>query len=200
MLTPESSRQIQAMELIAWKGIKVIDYFEIVTGEEGRFFIIVQHSLGESACLHWAHLFAKRSDDLHYSNFFDRPDVRDCGSQFRVEEVKARMLRRIEMNDLEYESFWTRMNDIRDQYIAHRDLSNLEPLFPDLRICREMLMEFRDVLSELVELGRRHNSEDPVLELLERRFHAIPNAMITQESRDDVEMGIDGFNAWWHVG
>lgn len=57
--------KIELMEGMAWRCICYVHYFHIVSGLPGNFWPLIQNSIGESACLFWAHLFGNRKDDFH---------------------------------------------------------------------------------------------------------------------------------------
>jgi hypothetical protein len=181
------------MEAMAWRCIKKFYFFELVTPQHARFWHFVQNSLGENCCLLWGHLFGKRSDDYHYSKLCSRPDVVDSGTQFTCSEVKRRLLARVHLSEAQYEVFWARMNTLRDQYIAHRDIENPNPVFPDVSVAVAMAEELREILKEIVSQSATENPANEKLDLLHRFQVGHPNAGLRAECEYELRIGLRNF-------
>ena len=73
MLSNETLIRLNHIENVAYRCVIDTHYFEIVTTNTKRdFWTVVQNALGDGVCIYWFHLFGKRDDDLHYTNFFKR--------------------------------------------------------------------------------------------------------------------------------
>jgi hypothetical protein len=197
MLNDDTIEQLQSIDSIAWRCLKLFHFFEMVTNQSGIFWALAQNTFGENACLLWCHIFAKRSDDLHYNQFFARPDVIESGSRFSVASVKRRVLDRACLSSDEYDEFWKKMNDLRDQYISHRDLENPNPKFPDISICRDMMEELREILFELVLVNFAECPANEQLDQLRRFQSSHRSSELRVECEHEIEDGIQLFHTDW---
>lgn len=160
MVSEETLRRAAWLENVALRCIFSEHYFTLTTGHKGEFWPIAQNSLGEAVCVLWSHVFGNRSDDLHYTKFFSLTEVTSAGTEFSSQTIKRRILKRIGMNDSEYEGFWREVKDCRDQFVAHKQLSSQGLIFPHINVCREMMEEIRAILADLFECWNQMDSED----------------------------------------
>lgn len=140
--------KINIIENVLVRLIKCERYFELCTGHEGKFWSIIQNSLGESACLFWCHIFGNREDSVHYSQFFKN----ETRAGFTIKEVKSRMLKAINLDEDEYFKFWEVAKDCRDKFVSHKELG-VSVAFPEIDKCRLQAEELRRILSEYAKLN-----------------------------------------------
>jgi hypothetical protein len=154
MPTKETMELLKWIENVARRCICCEHYFGLVTGLPGQFWPLVQNALGEAVCVFWSHLFGKRAEDLHYSQFFAREDVAGMENGFSASAVKDRLVKKIGFGEKEYEDFWKEVKNCRDQFVAHKDVFATGLIFPRIQNCRIMVEELRVILEELV--GKWH--------------------------------------------
>ena len=142
-------KRISTLDNVLIRIIKYDHYFILSSGHGGEFWPVVQNSIGESVCLLWCHLFGKRSEDLHYSKFFNSDSVTLGGTEFSAENVKIKMLNELNMNDDEYKNFWEEVKDCRDKFIAHKEIGS-EVTFPLIENCRIQAESLRSSLISFV--------------------------------------------------
>jgi len=164
----ETLKHATTLENIALRCIYSEYYFTMTTDHDGEFWPIVQNSLGESVCILWAHVFGNRSDDLHYSNFFNRDNVKSIGNKYTAESIKERILLKIDMNEAEYKLFWQEVKECRDMYVAHKQISATSIIFPYIDKCRIMMEEIRNILEELMNHWNESNPNiDEIMNFVE---------------------------------
>jgi len=153
---------ISDREVVAWKFLHTAHYFKHVSTQptNDKFWIFVQNSLGESACLLWSHLFGKNKDKLHFGQFAARTDVKVLGAAFSKSEIKHRLIVRASFDEAGYNALWEQVMACRDKYIAHRDLDANPIWFPQLDLCVLIAEELRCVLADCVDAMRAHQPED----------------------------------------
>jgi hypothetical protein len=137
------------VENVLYRLVSYEHFFELTSGKGGFFWSMMQNSVGESVCLSWCHTFGNRTDDLHFSSFFNDEAVELCGEEFSFENVKSRLLSVIEMNDQQYRQFWDNVKACRDQFIAHKEIGT-SVTFPHTDLCRTQAEELRIILAEFV--------------------------------------------------
>lgn len=142
---------IWEIEDIAYRCIVYTHYFQLVTeNTEKHFWNAVQNALGDNVIIYWCHLFGLRGEDLHYSKFFDRPDVYSVGDEFKKEAIKQRILTSIGFDNARYKSFWEEVTNCRNTYLGHREIG-AKGVYPDIGICEKMATELRAIIGDLVD-------------------------------------------------
>ena len=145
----------------AYRCIIYTHYFEMVDkdiedkrnkNKEYKFWIAVQNTFADEACLYWTHVFGshKKDNHLHYKHFFGRADVLALGQEFSKESVKKRILSVIGYDNNKYDEFWGNVKLCRNKFLAHKDI-HVRFIYPDLIICRKMTEELLAIFKELLE-------------------------------------------------
>ncbi|MGZ8947771.1 MAG: hypothetical protein ACXW1W_20385 [Methylococcaceae bacterium] len=135
----------------AYRCIIYTHYFEMVDKDiedrkirntENKFWIAVQNTFADEACLYWTYLFGSHSKEnhLYYKHLFEREDVIAEGQEFSKERVKGRVLSVIDYDDDKYNEFWRGIIVCRDKFLAHKEIG-ANFIYPDIRICRKMAEE-----------------------------------------------------------
>ena len=140
---------INWVENVLYRLVSYEHFFELTSARVGFFWSMMQNSVGDSVCLSWCHVFGNRSDDLHFSSFFNDEAAELCGDEFSFENVKTRLLSVIEMDEQQYQEFWNEVKECRDQFIAHKELGT-SVIFPHTDLCRTQAEELRQILAEFV--------------------------------------------------
>lgn len=153
MKNKETIDKFELMEGLAWRCICYVQYFQLTSGQPGKFWPVVQNAIGDAACLFWPHLFGNREDNFHYSKFFPIEEVAQADDKFSLETIKPRLIDRIGMNEFEYKAFWKEVKSCRDKFVAHRDSNGVGIIFPKINLCREMAEELRDIFLKLYVHG-----------------------------------------------
>jgi hypothetical protein len=147
---------INLVENVLFRLVSYEHFFELTSGKGGFFWSMMQNSVGESVCLSWCHVFGNRTDDLHFSSFFNEEATELCGEEFSLANVKSRLLSVIEMDEEQYREFWEDVKACRDQFIAHKEI-RASINFPHTDFCRiqaeELRMIFAEFVSKAVENG-----------------------------------------------
>lgn len=143
----EETKLLNLYAHISYRVVIGCNYVQPLTGHDGKFWPYVQNSVIEATTLHWCHLFLDRDDALYYKRFFNRPQVSSVGEAFRAENVKSRLTASLGLDQDEYAALWKSIKDLRDQWIAHKDL-DAKAAYPALDKCKLMAFELRMILSE----------------------------------------------------
>ena len=190
MKIEKTIEQFELMEGIAWRCICNIHYFQLTSTHSGKFWPVIQNALGETACLFWSHLFGNRDDDFHYSKFFSREDVRQTSEKFALESIKIRLFNSINMDQSEYETFWSEVKSCRDKFVAHRDSNRTGIIFPRINLCQKMTEELRDIFFELVCTWIDEYPNDVKIEGLKKYFRWYSNRSLEAKCKSDFKNGI----------
>lgn len=150
--------KINTIENVLVRLIKYEHYFNLCSDHKGEFWQIVQNSIGESVCLFWCHIFGNRTDDFHYSQFFNKEAEIIAGADFSAGNVKRRMLSAMKISKPEYEVLWQEVKDCRDKFVSHKE-HGASVIFPRIDLCRTQVEELRRILSEFVGLACQDQPE-----------------------------------------
>ena len=192
MISEKTLKHATWLENVALRCILSEYYFELTTGHEGKFWPIVQNSLGEGVCVLWAHVFGNRKDDLHYKKFFSLSEVTRVGEEFQAEKVKQRILNKIGMSEEEYRAFWQEVKDCRDQFVAHKQIEAEGLTFPHIHFCREMMEEIRLVLELLFKKWKKLDPSDNEAENWVEYYAWNPNRKLKTQSEEAFSSEIRG--------
>ena len=153
--TPASdlTDHLGSVEGIAHRCLTYGRYFARVSShpQYAKFWIYVQNALGEAFCLLWCHLFGSRKDDFHFSRLFDHPDIRNAGSHFGADAVRARLLAASGLSEDDYAALWRAMKRCRDKYVAHREDPAPIVIFPDIDQACDLVEALRIEYAALVD-------------------------------------------------
>lgn len=167
MLDKEIIEYLVWVKEIAYECVVGAYYFEIVSGRVGtEFWNIVQISLGDGVCINWCHLFGNCKDDLHYSKFFNRPDILEIGKEYSKEQVKKRILNIINYSDEQYKIFWQEIKSCRDKFLDHKE-KDAKVIYPNINYCRLMTEELILILGEVVRKLKEKYPDDKDLSKLD---------------------------------
>ena len=109
-------------------------------------------------CVVLCHIFGNRSDDWHYSNFFESETENIDGKNFSLPIIKSRLLKAIEMDDIAYSEFWNEVKTCRDQFISHKEIG-VNIMFPRTDLCRIQAEELRIIMKEFVSTALKKRIE-----------------------------------------
>ncbi|MGH8399659.1 MAG: hypothetical protein ACRESU_01030, partial [Gammaproteobacteria bacterium] len=162
LMQQELINKINRAEVVAFRCIMAIEFFEAVTGKEKghEFWSFSQNCLGEVACLLWCHVFNTYSDELHYKNIFDETGASAFGNKFTYSNVQTRLRACINLSEEEYEEFRREVVTVRDKYIAHKETTPAPLKFPRIFLMKAMCLELRDVFAELFEIAYQSDSNN----------------------------------------
>lgn len=192
-------QRIELMEGVAWKFLRTAHFFEHVSTHPSgdRFWTFVQNSLGESACLHWSHLFGNRKQEkLHFARLTERPELLALGSEFSHDNILNRLCARSGINNVAYEDLRKQVLTCRDKYIAHRDADGTLIVFPRLDLCVLIAEELRCVLSDCVTALLLQTPDNKELKGLAHFYRGQDNALIKRASELQFITGLRTAAAW----
>lgn len=150
-LTEEQRELRWQMENIAYMGIRVIEYFNGITGNGGEFWMITQNCYGEKACHMWCQLFNSYSDPTHYTKLFGDDRLIELDPLLSFANVRDRLIASTGLSHAEYDVFRGTVIDFRNKYSAHREYDSENVTFPELDLALLMLHEIRDILKLSIE-------------------------------------------------
>lgn len=178
------------VENVLFRLVSYEHFFELSSNNKNHFWSMVQNSLGESVCIFWCHIFGNRSDDLHYSNFFNSETENIGGKNFSLPIIKSRLLKAIEMDDSAYSKFWNEVKTCRDQFIAHKEIG-VSIKFPRIDLCRIQAEELRNIMKEFVSIALKKGVEGN-WDLWNRYYQASINSnhSIKIKCENDFKSGI----------
>lgn len=183
------------MNRIAERCIASVNYFQILDGINSRFIRNTRNTYGSDAVIFWCHLFGSRSEDLHIRNFFNRSDVIALSEDYCADNVIERIQRAINQNASQYGSFHQEVLDARNHHFSHTDLSNLDPIFPDIFVCGKMMKELRVVLREIVDKILENDPHNLELQGISFHISFLDGERIAAQCASDYVAGIRGANA-----
>lgn len=191
--------RIELMEGVAWKFLRTAHFFEHVSTHPSgdRFWTFVQNSLGESACLHWSHLFGNRKQEkLHLIHLTGMPELQALGPEFSHENILNRLRVRAGLDKAAYEALWDQVSICRNKYIAHKDTDSDPIIFPQLDLCVLVAEELRCVLSDCVNAILLQTPDNKELKGLARFYRGQDNALIKRGSELQFITGLRTGATW----
>jgi hypothetical protein len=159
----ETISRMQVYAHITYRVILGCHFIKPLSGHVGKFWPYIQNCTVEATILHWCHLFLDRNDDLFYKKFFNRDEVKGVDENFTAENVKARILAKIELDEAGFIEFWNKMKSLRDQWIAHKDLDRGSLTIPEIKKCRLMAEELRTIIGEWCNAAYAKDKSEPEL-------------------------------------
>ncbi len=81
------------------------------------FWRIVQGTSLDAALIEWCKVFGSTSDDTHWSKLIQTA---------QHDDFRKNLWTSVEMNEMQWKTYWSTMKDYRDQAAAHHDL-NMPP-------------------------------------------------------------------------
>ena len=184
------------MEGVAWKFLRTAHAFDHVSThpDDGQFWILVQNSLGEIACLLWCHLFGNaKQERLHFNHFAKRAEICALGPSFAQTAIEKRLMDRAGLDENGYAALQKTIRTCRNKYIAHRDVDGTQIFFPDLDQCVLIAEEMRTVLSESVDALIPQHLD---VAYLADYFREHTNLRIRQSSQRDFMSGLRTADTW----
>ena len=188
MILTESQRELrEQMEIVAYRCLHAIVYFDGVTGKDGDFWRFTQNCYGEIACLNWCHLFNSRNNDpVHYWKLFGEDRLADLGEKYSYDEVKARFLNCAGLNEKECKDFRISVVDFRNKFTSHREYKGGPITFPRLEIARLMCLEMRNLLEDTVKSELLNAPHDLDLEEFLNHFKKQSNNSLLKKCEQEV--------------
>lgn len=188
MRLSETQRDLRRqMEVVAYRCLHAVEYFQGVTGHGADFWKFSQNCFGETACLLWCHLFNSRNKDpVHYWKLFGNDQLSVLSSDFLYREVQRRLRSTANLDKDAYENFRAQVIDFRNKYISHREYEIGTIIFPDIQKIAAMRIELRVLLEETVRTEQQFNSGDSDLEQLGEYYAAHQNTAIVAKFRKEA--------------
>ena len=121
-----------------------------------EMWAFTQRCFGEVAVIQWCHLFKDEKSGTHFKRLFGE-HVPEEVLDLTIETVRARILGAVGLSETDYASFRKEMVVFRDKVAAHKDMTAMGVIFPDLEKTKKTCLELRSILKEVVasqqELG-----------------------------------------------
>lgn len=147
MLTKKQLDLIWQIENICRRSIMASKYCDAVTGSGGKLWGFTQNCYGEICIIYWCKIFGSKGEPTHYSKLFKGSNT----ISLPAVGVKARLRKSVRLTATEYDALWKQVKDCRDKFFVHDEFeTNDLPVFPDLAQLREICLEMRTILKEIV--------------------------------------------------
>lgn len=178
---------VKSAEQEAYRGVYSVHGYNLTTSPSDNIFInTAQNAFAEKALLAWSHLFGSKTEQFH-KNFqldirqvFADPTIKAIDPRFKKMNIYGRIVAASGLDEEQYEEYWGNMKTVRDNFIAHKDLSS-DPNMPDLEIALEMFKALRNEMWELSKAAFAQDSENKELEKLCNYYEWNANHMLENE-------------------
>lgn len=189
MILTDSQRELRwQMEIVSFRCLHSIAYFDASTGKDCDFWQFTQNCYGEIACLNWCHLFnSRKKDPVHYWNLFGEDQLINLGEQYSYENIKHRLLSVARLNEDEYVLFRKEVVDFRNMHTSHREYDSNHIIFPRLDIARLMCLEMRVILQDTAVSELVISPNDIDLHDLKRYYDEKNNNWLLKKCRRDIK-------------
>ncbi|RLG30477.1 hypothetical protein DRN97_10510 [Methanosarcinales archaeon] len=149
-MNEQDRHRIWLMDWACRDCIRAVYLFNSATGKGGEMWAFTQNCFGDIAAIEWCHIFNNYKDHTHFTQLFGRSDLPPTNGDFSLDAVRTRIWTAGGFTENTFSVFREEMRTFRDRWVAHRDATVKDIVFPNIDKAMSTCFEMRDVLREFV--------------------------------------------------
>jgi len=157
MLTRNELELIWNIECSSRRCIRGFLYYEAINEPTKNRWKFTRNCIVETSIILWCQVFGSRNEPTHFSKIFNSADT--C-LPFSLKDVQTRLQQAANMTEDEYSEFWNTIKRTRDKFFVHNEFDvEVCPIFPDTIHMKNVCLEMRKILKEIVDNCESNDSE-----------------------------------------
>ena len=132
-MNEQNRHRIWVMDWACRDCIRAVYLFNSATGKGGEMWAFTQNCFGNIAAIEWCHIFNNYKDHTHFTQLFGRSDLPPTKGDFSLDAVRTRIWTAGGFTENTFSVFREEMRTFRDRWVAHRDATVKDIVFPQHR-------------------------------------------------------------------